>query len=325
MEKVFIALAAALAVGLSAVATAWAQSKIGTAGAGALAEKPELSGTIIILVAIPETMVILGFVVGGINPQHVTEAPVGSEELLAALRSEGEKKAGLIRQEAEAEAARLKNEAAASLGRLRNELQQEQARTIAAAESAILAEAERAARRTRLAAAEKLAEKLYQLARGLLPRLREKSIPGYSAFLPRNFPPSSGRHCGSTRRMLALPLLSFPRGAHRAGHRRLRRHGSGGGGRADPDHQYPGKTPGTGVAGTAPRPSSRRPNNACTDGAPEPAGIRRLSGRVPSGKAQRTPGKAGAASGSRKPLPPGRRMRTPGTRCAASFAGSIAR
>jgi V/A-type H+-transporting ATPase subunit K len=63
MEKVYIALAAALAVGLSAGATAWAQSKIGAAGAGTLAEKPELSGTIIILVAIPETMVILGFVV----------------------------------------------------------------------------------------------------------------------------------------------------------------------------------------------------------------------------------------------------------------------
>ena len=30
---------------------------------GALAEKPELTGTIVILVAIPETMVILGFVV----------------------------------------------------------------------------------------------------------------------------------------------------------------------------------------------------------------------------------------------------------------------
>ena len=63
MEKVYIALAAALAVGLSAIATAWAQSKIGSAGAGTLAEKPELSGTVIILVAIPETMVILGFVV----------------------------------------------------------------------------------------------------------------------------------------------------------------------------------------------------------------------------------------------------------------------
>ncbi len=63
LEKVLLAFAAALAVGMSALATAWAQSKIGSAGAGALAEKPELTGIIIILVAIPETMVILGFVV----------------------------------------------------------------------------------------------------------------------------------------------------------------------------------------------------------------------------------------------------------------------
>jgi V/A-type H+-transporting ATPase subunit K len=63
MDNILIAFAAALAIGLPAIATAWAQSKIGAAGAGSLAEKPELSGTIIILVAIPETMVILGFVV----------------------------------------------------------------------------------------------------------------------------------------------------------------------------------------------------------------------------------------------------------------------
>lgn len=63
MEKVLIAFAAALAIGLTALATAWAQSRIGSAGAGTLSEKPDLSGTVIILVAIPETMVILGFVV----------------------------------------------------------------------------------------------------------------------------------------------------------------------------------------------------------------------------------------------------------------------
>lgn len=63
MEKALLAFAAALAVGLPAIATAWAQSRIGSAGAGTLAEKPELTGTIIILLAIPETMVILGFVV----------------------------------------------------------------------------------------------------------------------------------------------------------------------------------------------------------------------------------------------------------------------
>jgi len=63
LHKVLMAFAAALAIGTSALATAWAQSKIGAAGAGALAEKPELTGTVIILLAIPETMVILGFVV----------------------------------------------------------------------------------------------------------------------------------------------------------------------------------------------------------------------------------------------------------------------
>lgn len=63
MDKVLIALAAALAIGVSAVATAWVQSRIGSAGAGALAEKPELRGAVILMLAIPETLVILGFVV----------------------------------------------------------------------------------------------------------------------------------------------------------------------------------------------------------------------------------------------------------------------
>jgi len=63
MDKAVIAIAAAIAISIPAIATAWAQSKIGSAGAGTLAEKPELSGIVIILVAIPETMVLLGFVV----------------------------------------------------------------------------------------------------------------------------------------------------------------------------------------------------------------------------------------------------------------------
>ncbi|MBI1912548.1 MAG: ATPase [Deltaproteobacteria bacterium] len=63
MEKGLIAIAAAIAIGLSALATGWAQSKIGSAGVGTIAEKPELTGIVIILVAIPETMVLLGFVV----------------------------------------------------------------------------------------------------------------------------------------------------------------------------------------------------------------------------------------------------------------------
>jgi V/A-type H+-transporting ATPase subunit K len=62
-EKVLLAFAAALALGMSALATAWVQSRIGASGAGTLAEKPELTATIIVLLAIPETIVVLGFVI----------------------------------------------------------------------------------------------------------------------------------------------------------------------------------------------------------------------------------------------------------------------
>ncbi len=64
MEEALLALAAAIAIGIPALATAWAQAKIGSAGVGTLAEKPELTGVVILLIAIPETMVLLGFVLG---------------------------------------------------------------------------------------------------------------------------------------------------------------------------------------------------------------------------------------------------------------------
>ncbi len=63
LEIGFLALGAALAVGLSALGTGIAQSRIGAAGAGMIAERPESLGTVIVLIAIPETLVILGFIV----------------------------------------------------------------------------------------------------------------------------------------------------------------------------------------------------------------------------------------------------------------------
>jgi V/A-type H+-transporting ATPase subunit K len=63
MQLGLIAIGAALAIGLAALATGIAQAKIGSAAAGAIAEKPELTGRAILLVAIPETLVILGFAV----------------------------------------------------------------------------------------------------------------------------------------------------------------------------------------------------------------------------------------------------------------------
>jgi V/A-type H+/Na+-transporting ATPase subunit K len=63
MEFGLLAIGAGLAVGLAALGTGYAQGQIGSAGVGALAEKPEMTGTVILLVAIPETVVILGFAV----------------------------------------------------------------------------------------------------------------------------------------------------------------------------------------------------------------------------------------------------------------------
>jgi V/A-type H+-transporting ATPase subunit K len=63
MEIGLIAIGAGLAVGLGALATGYAQARIGSAGIGAIAEDPELTGRVILLVAIPETLVILGFAV----------------------------------------------------------------------------------------------------------------------------------------------------------------------------------------------------------------------------------------------------------------------
>lgn len=63
MSVLWIPLSAALVMSVAAIATAWAQSRIGAAGAATLAEKPELTTTVVIMIAIPETVAILGFVV----------------------------------------------------------------------------------------------------------------------------------------------------------------------------------------------------------------------------------------------------------------------
>lgn len=56
------ALAAGMAMGLSALGAAYAQAKIGSAGAGTLAERPEVAIWVITLQALPEVIVLLGFV-----------------------------------------------------------------------------------------------------------------------------------------------------------------------------------------------------------------------------------------------------------------------
>lgn len=59
-----IAIGAALALVGGALGCGRAQASIGAGGTGALAEKPELFTSVLILVALPETLVVLGFVIG---------------------------------------------------------------------------------------------------------------------------------------------------------------------------------------------------------------------------------------------------------------------
>jgi V/A-type H+/Na+-transporting ATPase subunit K len=58
-----IALGAGIAIGVSALASAWAEKSIGVAAIGAMAEKESLFGKGLILTVIPETIVIFGLVV----------------------------------------------------------------------------------------------------------------------------------------------------------------------------------------------------------------------------------------------------------------------
>jgi V/A-type H+-transporting ATPase subunit K len=57
------ALGAAFAMAVSAWSAGYAQSRIGAAGAGTLAERPEAGTNIIVLQALPEIVALLGFAI----------------------------------------------------------------------------------------------------------------------------------------------------------------------------------------------------------------------------------------------------------------------
>jgi len=56
-------MAAALATGLSSLGAGWAVARVGTAAVGALAEKPELLGRLLIFVGLAEGIAIYGLIV----------------------------------------------------------------------------------------------------------------------------------------------------------------------------------------------------------------------------------------------------------------------
>lgn len=71
MNNALLGFAAALAVGSAGLCTAWAQSRIGSAGADAIAEKPETAPMIIVLEALPETIILFGFVIAFLILSHI--------------------------------------------------------------------------------------------------------------------------------------------------------------------------------------------------------------------------------------------------------------
>ncbi|MGC8547732.1 MAG: ATPase [Candidatus Micrarchaeia archaeon] len=63
MSTAITALGAAIAITGGAIGTGIVQAAIGSSGMGLLAEKPDLTGQVLIYLVIPETIVIFGFVI----------------------------------------------------------------------------------------------------------------------------------------------------------------------------------------------------------------------------------------------------------------------
>lgn len=64
LTKPLLAIAAAIAIGGGLIGTGNAQQGIGAAGMGIIAEKPEKFGQVLFFFVIPETLWIIGFVLG---------------------------------------------------------------------------------------------------------------------------------------------------------------------------------------------------------------------------------------------------------------------
>jgi V/A-type H+-transporting ATPase subunit K len=56
-----------MSAGLIAIGAGIAQARIGASAMGLIGEKPELTGRAILLIAIPETLVILGFAIAAMS------------------------------------------------------------------------------------------------------------------------------------------------------------------------------------------------------------------------------------------------------------------
>lgn len=58
-----ILFAAVGAIAVACMGTAYVQAKVGSAGIGAITEKPEVAPQVFVLMALPETILLFGFVI----------------------------------------------------------------------------------------------------------------------------------------------------------------------------------------------------------------------------------------------------------------------
>ncbi|MGC8699618.1 MAG: ATPase [Candidatus Micrarchaeia archaeon] len=63
MEAAIAAIGAGIAIAGGAIGTGVAQSSIGAAGLGLIAEKPNQMGIVLLFLVLPETLLIFGFVI----------------------------------------------------------------------------------------------------------------------------------------------------------------------------------------------------------------------------------------------------------------------
>ncbi|MEM0087230.1 MAG: hypothetical protein QW774_01000 [Candidatus Micrarchaeaceae archaeon] len=63
MEAAIAAIGAGIAIAGGAIGTGMAQSGIGSAGLGLIAEKPDQMGIVLLFLVLPETLLIFGFVI----------------------------------------------------------------------------------------------------------------------------------------------------------------------------------------------------------------------------------------------------------------------
>ncbi len=69
-----MAIGAGIAMGLGAIGAGWSQGSIGAAAMGAAAERPELESKMILYIALPEIIALLGFVVAFFLVQAISGA-----------------------------------------------------------------------------------------------------------------------------------------------------------------------------------------------------------------------------------------------------------